>query len=315
MDPRTGPVSTEPLLALVGPTASGKTALGLSVALELDAEIVSADSMLVYRGMDIGTAKPTRADQARVPHHLVDLIAPSEPFSVARYQVLAREAIAGIRADRRRPLLVGGSGLYVRAAVDPLVFPGTDPEIRSELEREAAALGPARLYARLADLDPVAAAKIEPGNLRRIVRALEVPALTGRTFGSFAEAWERYDPAGVRVAGLSVPAEVLGERIRSRVEAMVQRGWLEEVRRLVGQGFGGWLTASQAIGYAELARHLEGTLALEEALELTMRRTKALARRQMSWFRRDPRIRWFEVGEDPATLAVDVRTYLAGEMA
>jgi tRNA dimethylallyltransferase len=223
MDPRTGPVSTEPLLALVGPTASGKTALGLSVALELDAEIVSADSMLVYRGMDIGTAKPTRADQARVPHHLVDLIAPSEPFSVARYQVLAREAIAGIRADRRRPLLVGGSGLYVRAAVDPLVFPGTDPEIRSELEREAAALGPARLYARLADLDPVAAAKIEPGNLRRIVRALEVPALTGRTFGSFAEAWERYDPAGVRVAGLRVPAEVLGERIRSRVEAMVQR--------------------------------------------------------------------------------------------
>ena len=253
-------MSRRPLLALVGPTASGKTEAALALAESLGAEIVSVDSMLVYRGMDVGTAKPSPAERARVPHHLLDLAEPSEPFTVARFQELARRAIAE-RSTRagHRPLLVGGSGLYFRAVVDELEFPGPTPRHATELEREAEALGPERLYGRLAASDPVAAAKIEPGNVRRTVRALEVPAITGRPFSTFAAAWDRYAADAVRAAGLRMPREALLARIGDRVRAMLDAGWLEEVRALVERGFGGWLTSTQAIGYAELARHLEGT--------------------------------------------------------
>ena len=187
------------------------------------------------------------------------------------------------------------------------------PRSASELEREAEAAGAERLFARLEALDPVAAAKIEPGNVRRIVRALEVPAITGTPFSGFSASWDRYDPERMRAAGISIAQPVLAARIADRVSAMFAAGWLEEVRGLVDRGFGDWLTSTQAIGYAELARHLDGRLSLEEAWTLTDRRTRNLARRQMAWFRRDPRIRWFEAGSGGAPDVVDeVRTYLEG---
>jgi len=299
-------------LALVGPTAVGKTDLSLALAECLSAEIVSIDSMLVYRGMDVGTAKPSGAERARVPHHMIDVAEPSEVFSVARFQEAARLVLRQTGERGREALLVGGSGLYFRAIVDELEFPGTDRDTRSELERQAAALGPERLYARLASIDPVAAARIEPANARRIVRALEVPALTGRPFSSFADAWDRYDPDAVRAAGLRMSRERLIERIRARVRAMLDDGWIDEVRSLVDAGFGGWLTSTQAIGYAELARHLRGEMTLEHAVEATVKRTTNLARRQMAWFRRDPRIRWFDVDErGPMSAFEPIRAFLS----
>lgn len=298
--------------ALVGPTASGKTEAAIEVAERLDAEIVSVDSMLVYVGMDVGTAKPTPAQRARVPHHLIDVAEPSEPFSVARYQALCREAVREIRGRGRRVLLAGGTVLYLRAVVDDLEFPGTEPSVRAELEAEAASLGATKLYERLAASDPVAAAKIEPGNVRRVVRALEVAELTGRPFSSFALAWGRYEPERMRAAGVRMPRAVLAERIEARVAAMLEAGLLDEVRSLVDRGFGSWLTASQAIGYAEFARHLAGELSLEEAVAGTVRRTKALARRQMAFLRRDPRIRWFETGDGAPALVELIVEHLHG---
>jgi tRNA dimethylallyltransferase len=291
--------------ALVGPTASGKSQAALELAGQLGAEICSVDSMLVYRGMDIGTAKPTARERAAVPHHLLDLAAPSERFTVARFQDAARAAIDDVRARGAVPLLVGGSGLYFRAVADDLVFPGEDARVRAELELEADTAGVEALYRRLEDLDPVAAAKIDPGNVRRVVRALEVAAITGSAFSEFAAAWERYDPSRVRVAGIRVPAALLGARIAERVDSMLALGWLEEVEGLLARGFGSWLTSTQAVGYSELARHLDGRLSLEEAWEGTVRRTKNLARRQMAWFRRDPRVRWFDAGEGGAAEVVD----------
>ena len=285
----------------------------MEIARAWGAEICSVDSMLVYRGMDVGTAKPSTAQRAQVAHHLLDVAEPSERFTVARFQALATDALAQIRARGARPLLAGGSGLYLRAVVDDLIFPGEDAQIRLTLEREAASAGAGRLYARLRDLDPVAAAKIEPENVRRIVRALEVPAVTGALFSGFASAWDRFEPGRMRAAGIEIDKPALAARIDERVSAMFAAGWLAEVRSLVEAGFGGWLTSTQAIGYSELARHLDGRLTLEEAWERTARRTRALARRQMAWFRRDPRIRWFDAGSGGAMDVLDdVRTYLEG---
>jgi tRNA dimethylallyltransferase len=295
------------MLAVVGPTASGKSAAALALAGSLDAEIVSVDSMLVYRGMDVGTAKPTPEQRARVPHHLLDLAEPSERFTVARFQACARRALVGVA----RPLLVGGSGLYFRAVVDELTFPPEDPVVRASLEAEADDLGADELYRRLAATDPVAAARIEPGNVRRIIRALEVTAISGAPFSSFAAAWDRYDASRVRAAGIRIERDVLSRRIGERVLAMLEGGWLDEVRGLMERGFGAWLTATQAIGYAEIAEHLDGAMSLDEAAERTVRRTKELARRQEAWFRRDPRIRWFDAGSEGAAAVVDeLRRYL-----
>ncbi len=302
-----------PLLALVGPTASGKTEAGVAAAEALGAEVVSVDSTTIYRGMDVGSAKPTAEQRARVPHHLVDVADPDERFTVARYQRLAREAIADIRARGLRVLLVGGSGLYFRAIVDDLSFPPTDPAARAGLEDEAALVGARGLHRRLEELDPLAAGRIEPDNVRRTIRALEVATVTGRRFSEFASAWDEYPVGRVRAAGIELPRLVLGERIRRRVREQLDQGLLEEVRGLVAAGLMRSPTASQAIGYAEFARHLAGELSLEEAVRLTVRRTKALARRQMAWFRRDPRIRWFPVGEAGAIAAVeDVVEHLRG---
>ena len=295
------------MLALVGPTASGKSDAALAIAPRLGAEIVSVDSMLVYRGMDVGTAKPTAEQRAVVPHHLLDLAEPSERFTVARYQELARSALRSVA----RPLLVGGSGLYLRAVVDDLAFPPEDRVVRASLEAEADDLGADALYHRLAEMDPVAAARIEPGNVRRIIRALEVTAISGAPFSSFATTWDRYDADLLRAAGIRMDRDVQKIRIGERVLAMLRNGWLDEVQWLLDRGFGAWLTASKAIGYAELAEHLDGRLSLDEAAERTVKRTRELARRQMAWFRRDPRIRWFDVGRGGASeVADDVRAYL-----
>jgi tRNA dimethylallyltransferase len=290
--------------ALVGPTASGKTEASLPVARALDAEILSVDSMVVYRGMDVGTAKPTHGERGTVPHHLIDVAEPSEPFSVVEYQRLARAALDDLERGGHRPLLVGGSGLYYRAIVDRLEFPGTEQATRALLEAEAAAAGPDALYRRLAESDPTAAARIEPTNVRRTVRALEVAAVTGRPFSSFAHAWESYPADNVRAAGVDVPRPILHSRIERRVDLMMP-GLLAETRVLLEGGVGGFLTATQAIGYLEAAACLEGTIDETEAAARTVKRTKALARRQLAWFRRDPRIRWFPVGEEGAIGAAE----------
>jgi tRNA dimethylallyltransferase len=295
------------LRALVGPTASGKTDAGIAVATRLGADIASVDSMLVYRGMDVGTAKPTVQQQRALPHHLMDLADPSERFTVARYQRAAHDLLERVPD----PLLVGGSGLYFRAVADRLRFPPEDPAVRASLEAEADALGADELYARLAAADPVAAARIDPANVRRTIRALEVSTITGAPFSDFAAAWEVYDASAVRVAGIRLTTEVLDTRVRARVANMLEAGWIEEVRDLMARGFGAWLTSSQAIGYAELATHLDGRLTLDEAMERTVKRTKELARRQMAWFRRDPRVRWFGAGAAGAVAIVDdVAAYL-----
>jgi tRNA dimethylallyltransferase len=295
------------LRALVGPTASGKTDAGIAVASRLGAEIASVDSMLVYRGMDVGTAKPTREQQRALPHHLLDLAEPSERFTVARFQGAARDVLARVPD----PLLVGGSGLYFRAVVDRLRFPPEDPAVRASLEAEADALGADELYARLSAVDPVAAARIDPANIRRTIRALEVSTITGAPFSDFAAAWEVYEPSAVRVAGIRLANATLDLRVRTRVARMLDAGWIDEVRDLMERGFGAWLTASQAIGYAELAAHLDGRLALEEAMDRTVKRTKELARRQMAWFRRDPRVRWFDADDQGAmSVADEVGAYL-----
>ena len=300
-DSRPGPV-----LALVGPTAAGKTEAALEVAERLHAEVISADAMLVYRGMDIGTAKPTPEERARVPHHLVDLVDPGEEFSVARFQPLARAAIADVLTRGRVPFLVGGSGLYFHAVVDEFVFPPTDPAVRAGLEAEAAEVGLAELHRRLAAADPAAAARIQPANLRRTVRALEVMELTGRPFSSFRAAMDnpvsRYQ---LTVLGLDPGPELLRARVASRVAAMAEAGLVEEVRGLAGRPLS--RTARQALGYKELLDAMDQGRPPAEALAAVVRRTRAYARRQLAWFRRDPRVRWSTLppGPERTTWALD----------
>ncbi|HEX6674103.1 MAG TPA: tRNA (adenosine(37)-N6)-dimethylallyltransferase MiaA [Actinomycetes bacterium] len=291
-----------PVLALVGPTASGKTELACELAPELGAEIVSADAMLVYRGMDIGTAKPTPAERARVRHHLVDVVDPAEEFSVARFQPMARAAIADVLGRGRVPLLVGGSGLYFHAVVDDFTFPPTDPALRRRLEDDARDRGLPALYQRLAADDPAAASRIQPGNLRRIVRALEVIELTGRPFSSFRRAMDapvsRYR---LTVLGLDPGQELLRARVAERVAAMAEAGLVDEVRRLAAGPLS--RTARQALGYKELLDALERGGAVSDALAEVVARTRDYARRQLAWFRRDPRIRWSTLPPGPELAA------------
>jgi len=281
---------TRPVLAVVGPTAAGKSALSLGLARALDGEVVNADSMQLYRGMDIGTAKLTVAERAGVPHHLLDIWDVTEAASVSEYQHLARQAIAEIQARGRVPILVGGSGLYVRAAIDKLEFPGTDPAARARLEDELAQSGPAVLHARLAGLDPAAASAILPGNGRRIVRALEVIELSGRPFSATLPEYESVLPT-VQI-GVELPRAELDQRVADRVGRMWHLGLVDEVRKLAAAGLREGRTASRALGYAQVLAFLDGELSEREAAAQTILATRRFIRRQESWFRRDPRIRW-----------------------
>ncbi|GAA4523500.1 tRNA (adenosine(37)-N6)-dimethylallyltransferase MiaA [Nonomuraea ferruginea] len=279
----------------MGPTAAGKSDLAVDIALRLGGECVNADSMQLYRGMDIGTAKLTEAERRGVPHHLLDVWDVTVTASVAEYQKLVRPLIEAIAV----PVLVGGSGLYVRAAIDDLEFPGTDPEIRARLEAELAERGAGPLYARLRELDPAAAAAILPSNGRRIVRALEVIEHSGRPFSATMPSYEAIYPS-VQI-GLEVPRPVLDERIETRVGRMWAAGLVGEVRELLGRGLAEGRTAGRALGYAQVIRHLEGEWSEEEAFAETVRATRRFARRQESWFRRDPRVRWLPY-DDPGLL-------------
>jgi tRNA dimethylallyltransferase len=280
-------------VALIGPTASGKSQLALALArVRPDIEIVTVDAMQVYRGMDIGTAKPTRAEQTQVPHHLVDVADASEDYGLARWQRDARAALADIERRGKRALLVGGTGLYLRSLVDNLDIPGQYPEARADVDAEA---DTNTLFERLHALDPLAASRMEPTNRRRVVRALEVTLGSGRAFSSFGPGLDAYDAApNVHQIGLRLPRPVLDERIDARYDAQLAAGFLAEVERLLAAPGGLSKGAGQALGYKELAEHLHGACTLDESLALARQRTRKFARRQVRWFRRDPRVVWFD---------------------
>jgi len=283
---------TAPAVVVLGPTASGKSDVAMAAARTVaGTEIVAVDAMQVYRGMDIGTAKPTAADQAAVPHHGIDLVDPDVDFTVADYQRAYDSAVAAISG---RPLLVAGTGLYLSAVVDRLAVPGQWPAVRAQLERVEDV---SELWTRLGELDPVAATRIEPANRRRIVRALEVTVGSGRPFSSYGPGLQAYPPSDVRLLGLRWPRDALAARIERRVEAMMAAGLLDEVERLAGRGLS--RTAAQALGYKELLAHLHGQVGLDEAVATIVRRTRQFAVRQERWFRRDPRVRWFDIDRDP----------------
>ncbi len=293
-----------PVIVLVGPTASGKSALAVEVCRKLvrtgrAAEVINADSMLVYRGMDIGTAKPTAAERRGVVHHLVDIMEVTETASVAEFQRQARGVIEALRSRKIVPVVVGGSALYTRAVIDHFEFPGSDPELRARLEAELAALGPADLHARLAFLAPDSAALIEPGNGRRIVRALEIHELTGGHRASLPE-WT-YELSGVHQFGLEMPRLDLDRRIDARVDQMFACGLVDEVSALVRVGLRDGKTASRAIGYRQVLDFLDGKCSLQEASDEIKRATRRFFRKQLGWYRRDPRITWLPAG-DPANL-------------
>jgi tRNA dimethylallyltransferase len=291
-------------VAVVGPTATGKTALAVALAQRLGGEVVNADSMQLYRGMDIGTAKPDLASRGGVPHHLLDLWHVRDPASVAEYRRHARAVIDRLRAAGVLPLLVGGSGLYVRAVVDELDFPGTDPAVRARLEGELAAVGTADMHERLAALDPAAAATILPSNGRRIVRALEVNELTGAPFAASLPDPRPHYPA--IVVGVDREPAELDERIAVRVDRMWAAGFVDEVEGLADDGLREGPTASRALGYAQVLAQLDGDLSADEARDRTVATTRRFVRRQRSWFRRDPATTWFDAARPDLLDAVSV---------
>jgi tRNA dimethylallyltransferase len=280
-------------VAVVGPTATGKTALAVELALALGGEVVNADALQLYRGMDIGTAKATVAERRGVPHHLLDVLEVTETASVAAYQRDARQRIEEVLAAGRVPVLAGGSGLYVQAVLDDLRFPGTDPAVRARLDAEAAEFGTASLHTRLGERDPAAAAAILPTNTRRIVRALEVIEITGEPFSANLP---KPGPAryGTVLIGVDREAAELDERVDLRVARMFEAGLVDEVRALAGRGLREGKTASRALGYQQVLAELDGEGDFEAAAAATAQATRRFVRRQRSWFRRDKRIQWFD---------------------
>jgi tRNA dimethylallyltransferase len=293
-------------VAIVGPTGAGKSSVALQAATKVaGTEIVVVDSMQVYRGMDIGTAKPTPAERAEVPHHCVDLVEPDVDFSVTMFQEAGDRALGDLASRGARPLLVAGTGLYLRVLIDGFDPPGQWPDVRAALEREE---DTAVLHRRLAALDPVAAERMEPSNRRRVVRALEVTIGSGQPFSSFGPGLTHYPDNGVAQIGLRWPRELLARRIDDRFMAMLDAGLLGEVRALAARPAGLSRTAAQALGYKELLAHIAGDCSLDEATALAITRTRQFAVRQLRWFQRDPRIRWVEMdddGDDAADLLVE----------
>jgi tRNA dimethylallyltransferase len=280
-------------VAVVGPTATGKSDLAVRLALELGGEVVNADAMQLYRGMDIGTAKITEVERRGVPHHLLDVLEVTETASVAAYQRHTRALVEKLLADGRTPVLVGGSGLYVQAVLDDLKFPGTDEAIRARLEEELAVVGGPALHERLAVLDPAAALAILPGNVRRVVRALEVIELTGKPFSANLPkpGPARYDTV---LVGVDREVAALDERVDLRVRLMFEAGLVDEVRELEAVGLRDGRTAARALGYQQVLAAFDGEHDLAVAAEETARATRRFVRRQRSWFRRDQRITWFD---------------------
>jgi tRNA dimethylallyltransferase len=288
------------LVVIAGPTAAGKTRLALRLAGEVGAEIVSADSRQVYRGMDIGTDKPTAEERQCVRHHLVDIVDPDEEFTLAQYQGMAYAAIDDVLVRGRVPLLVGGTGLYIKAVVEGWSIPRVRPNeaLRTELYREAEVEGGEVLHARLRRVDPIAAEKIDPRNVRRVIRALEVYRETGRPISEL----QRRKPPPYRILqiGLTMERAALYQRIDQRVDRMVERGLVEEVRKLVEQGYGHELPAMSGLGYRQVGCYLRGEISLEEAIRLIKRDTRRFVRQQYNWFRLDDEgIRWFQALDDP----------------
>ena len=301
-----------PIIAVLGPTGVGKSALALDLALALGGEIVSADSRQVYRGLEIGTAQPSQGEQARVSHHLIGCLAPEQPFSVADFVDGANQALAGIADRGRVALVVGGTYHYVQALLDGLLLPRVEPRpaFRRSLEALAASQGLAKVHRQLAERDPVAAAEIPPANLRRVIRALEVIEATGRPF---SEVGRRMGPAraALRLA-VTMPRAELYERVDARVDEMLRRGWLEEIRRLLEAGLSPTLPAVTSTGYRELILHLRGELPLDEAVRLVKYSTHAYIRRQYAWLRRDTRLVWLDQGPELVSRALALaREYLA----
>ncbi len=282
-----------PIVALVGATASGKTGLSLDLAERLGGEVVNTDAMQVYRGMDVGTAKVPVAERRGIAHHLLDRLDITEPATVALFQGWARDVIEEIRGRGATSVLVGGSALYTRAIVDRFEFPGTDETVRSELEAELEQIGGPALHKRLAAVDPAAAGQMSPDNGRRVVRALEVIAITGRPYGAGLPRLEYADPLTVQI-GVDIDRPTLDERIARRVEEMFAAGFVEEVESLLARGLARGRTANRAIGYREVVGFLAGDRTLAEAIEQTKTATRRFARRQDGWFRKDPRIVWVD---------------------
>lgn len=282
-------------VVILGPTASGKSDVAMHVAREGGVQIVAVDAMQVYRGMDIGTAKPSRADRAAVPHHCIDLVEPTERFTVTQYKAAANAALDAIAAAGDRAVLVAGTGLYLTAVIDDLTPPGEWPDVRAQLAAEADV---AVLWARLVECDPVTAQRTDRHNRRRIERALEVSIGSGRPFSSFGPGTGAYPANGVTQIGILWPRDVLARRIESRVHAMIDAGLLSEVRGLFDRRALS-REAQQALGYKELIDHLEGRTGLDEAVAMIVTRTRQFAVRQERWFRRDPRVRWVSVEADP----------------
>ena len=302
-------------LVILGPTASGKSSLAMALATsdagrDLGIELLSIDAMQVYRGMDIGTAKPTVSEQALVRHHLIDLVDATQAFTVAQFQIAYQHAVDDITSRGGRALLVGGTGLYVRAVVDGLTLPGQWPEVRARLDDELVTLGPEALHQRLCQLDPTAGSKMEPSNSRRIIRALEVCEGSGRPFSSFGPGVDTYPASEVQQVALRWPRDVLARRIEERVRVMIERGLQAEVENLLTQGLSP--TALQALGYKEMVEHIEGRMSLEEVIATIVVKTRQFAVRQERWFRRDPRINWFDIESDPVT---EVAPQLIGLLA
>jgi tRNA dimethylallyltransferase len=299
-------VSKIPLLAIVGPTASGKTALAVALAERLrdtiEAEAIAADSRQIYRLMDIATAKPTPEERAALPHHLIDIVWPDENYTLANYQADANAAIAAVWERGHLPLLVGGTGLYMRAVVDGLAIPAVAPvpELRAQLEREAAEHGAESLHGRLAEIDPAAAANIDPRNVRRLVRALEVSLVTGRPFSEQQGA--RPTPYRMLILGLSMDRPLLYARADERVEAMLAAGLVEEAQALVARGYSWDLPSMSSLGYREIGAYLQGETMLEQAIERLKLDTHAYIRRQFTWFRPDQRIHWLDAARSLSEL-------------
>ena len=299
-------------LVVLGPTASGKSDVAMAFARRHPGtEIVAVDAMQVYRRMDIGTAKPTADERAAVPHHGVDLAEPPAEFAVAEFAAAATAAIDDIERRRGRPLLVAGTGLYLRSLTDPMDLPGRWPDMRAELEQRLAAEGPEALHGTLAGLDPLAASRMEPTNSRRIVRALEVTLGSGSPFSSFGPGIDQYPSVPFVQVGLRWERPVLAERIAERVHRMMAAGLLAEVEGLLAEPDGLSRTARQALGYKELIAHLDGECSLDEAVDTIILRTRQFAVRQERWFRRDPRVRWVHIEHDPVAEVLPVLERIA----